>query len=409
MVDFTKAFAAVNNVLVNTKSLWQIVAFVHLDIPWQLEYPVLYQFVSQLSNEDIDNIDANHQRLIELLLPKLNQDLGNNAFDKTLFDARPDFVSRIEKKQIATDIGRISSGIKGRKWEQITQFSNAALKEGEAPNSYLEWCAGKGHLGRLIGKFYKSEVVSLEWQQQLCELGEIQAKKHGINQMFVHGDAFECDSKLFKPQQHALALHACGDLHVELLKQGAKAETKKLTISPCCYHLIRDEQYQPLSQPAKSSELIFSKFDLRLPLQHSLIANEKHNQLRNREVHWRLSFDALQRDLLGSQKYLPLPTVKQSQLSGTFEHFCYWAFDVKNIIYNEEVEFEKYLTIGAQRHRTSKQIDLVRHVFRYVLEMWLAYDRALFLEQHGYKVSINTFCDMSVTPRNLIIDAKKCK
>ena len=409
MADFTKAFAAVNKVLLNTKSLWQIVAFEYVDIPWRSEYPNLYQFVSELSDDEIDRIDANHQQLVDCLFPKLNQDLVIDNLEAEWFYARPEFVSQLNEQPIDMDLGRIASGIKGRKWQQITGFSQAVLANGKLSKSYLEWCAGKGHLGRLIGKLSQAEVVSLEWQQRLCEQGETQANKHDIKQKFVHGDAFECDSGLFKSEQHAVALHACGGLHVELLKQGAQARTEKITIAPCCYHLIREKQYQPLSQLAKSSALSLSKFDLRLPLQHSLIASDKHNRLRHQEVHWRLSFDALQRDLFGAEQYLPLPTIKQSQLSGTFESFCQWAFDVKEMMYQDDIDFEKYLDTGTIRHRISKQIDLVRHVFRYVLEMWLTYDRVLFLEERGYQVNVNTFCDMSVTPRNLIINAKKSK
>ncbi|MFA0173461.1 methyltransferase, partial [Vibrio splendidus] len=71
---------------------------------------------------------------------------------------------------------------------------------------------------------------------------------------FVQGDAFSKDAdRVFNSNQHAVALHACGDLHVELVKKSVSHGLPAVTISPCCYHLIRDESYQAMSSVAKSS------------------------------------------------------------------------------------------------------------------------------------------------------------
>ncbi|WP_413700062.1 hypothetical protein ACLKMH_22685 [Psychromonas sp. KJ10-10] len=40
----------------------------------------------------------------------------------------------------------LQTGIKGRKWSQITAFAEQI----NTLNPIVEWCAGKGHLGRLI-------------------------------------------------------------------------------------------------------------------------------------------------------------------------------------------------------------------------------------------------------------------
>jgi hypothetical protein len=41
-----------------------------------------------------------------------------------------------------------------------------------------------------------------------------------------------------------------------------------------------------------------------------------------------------------------------------------------------------------------------------MLELWLAFDRARFLEQRGYRVRLSTFCPRTLTPRNLLIAAE---
>ena len=51
------------------------------------------------------------------------------------------------------------------------------------------------------------------------------------------------------------------------------------------------------------------------------------------------------------------------------------------------------------RHR----IELVRHLFQRPLELWLLLDRALFLTEKGYRVTMGTFCEKRLTPRNVLI------
>ncbi|EJG2245017.1 SAM-dependent methyltransferase, partial [Vibrio parahaemolyticus] len=41
------------------------------------------------------------------------------------------------------------------------------------------------------------------------------------------------------------------------------------------------------------------------------------------------------------------------------------------------------------------------------LEIWLALDKVLYLEERGYRVRLAEFCPKSVTPRNILICAYK--
>jgi hypothetical protein len=210
-----------------------------------------------------------------------------------------------------------------------------------------------------------------------------------------------------KTNQHAVALHACGDLHVRLLDLAAKANTQAISISPCCYHLIQAKCYQPLSALGRQAQLTLSRHDLQLPLQQSVIASKKQNELRIKEVAWRLGFDSLQRDIRQMDQYLPVPTIKQSQLSSTFNEFCYWAAKQKGLVIANTIDIESYLVIGQQRQRLTQRIDLVRHVFRKALEQWLVLDRVCFLTEQNYQVTVSKFCPNNITPRNILIDAKK--
>ena len=53
------------------------------------------------------------------------------------------------------------------------------------------------------------------------------------------------------------------------------------------------------------------------------------------------------------------------------------------------------------------RLELVRSLFSPGLELWLVLDLALFLEENGYDCSLAQICPMSLTPRNILIEARR--
>ena len=415
-VAFAAQFKQLERLLCASRPLWQNRSFECAQLPWSEAFPALAETVWQLADIELDEIDACQSRLNELLLPSLRKDLLAAGKDWNLSLLLPNSLTAADTEvntstDTATeplldfgDMAHFSAHIKGRKWHQITAFS-AKIPASNLP--VLEWCAGKGHLGRLIAKLNQRSVTSLEWQQNLCDAGQQFADKWQLPQRFICADAFDAQQQQLKKEQLAVALHACGDLHVTLLKHARQAGTKQLVISPCCYHLIKAKFYQPLSNVAKETELLLSRADLQLPLQQSMIASEKHKQYRLKEIAWRLAFDSLQREMRQVDEYLPVPSIKQSQLSGSFEAFCRWAAASKQVVLNESIDWTHYQALGYERQRLTRRIDIVAHLFRAVFEKWLLLDRVCYLEESGYRVELSEFCANSVSPRNALISAFK--
>ncbi|MCU8054921.1 SAM-dependent methyltransferase [Shewanella sp. SM34] len=435
---YSQPFSKLNQLLEKSAALWQVRAFEVNALPWAQDFPQLAEAVWALADDELDGLDAEQSLLVKALSPALSHDLralGQDWDLSLLTTAIADIgitdTTKVDKAQDRglsfDDEAHFSAHIKGRKWQQITAFVQH-LPQLNLP--VLEWCAGKGHLGRLIAKARGAEVVSLEWQAPLCEAGQAFADKWQLSQTFICADAFAIGAEHraiatvetpvehpsaanplttnpLTAQQQAVALHACGDLHVRLLTLAAEAGTQALAISPCCYHLIHASHYQPLSTLAQQSSLKLSRHDLQLPLQQSVIANPKQQALRHQEIAWRLGFDALQRQCRQIDEYLPLPSLKQSQLSGSFTDFCLWAAETKAVNLAKNRDFEAWLEIGRQRQQLTRRIDLVAHLFRTVLEQWLILDRACFLQEQGYGVCVGEFCANSVTPRNSLILAQK--
>ncbi len=393
-------FQFINDCLIENQSLWRFDPFqssIHPVLPWQEKYPNLCQWLASLSPLQIERLKTKPEEAlteISAYIPVLK-----SLSEHIKLDA-------LSLKGLDLERG-LDSGIPGRKLEQIVSMGEAAIQS-HYGEEWLEWCSGKGYLGRILSTQTDQPVTSFEYQQSLCDSGQSAAHEHQWKMTFIQGDAFDAKAKaIFKPTQHAVALHACGDLHVRLLQYGCEAGISAITISPCCYHLIQGETYQPLSELAQNSTLALSKQELRIPLQQTVTGGERVRRHRQQEMIFRLGFDLITRQVLGIEEYQPVPSIRKSQLSEGFEAFCLWAAEQKEIGISQTIDFNKFETLAEQRFWHMERMSLVQLVFQRPLEVWLALDKALYLEQHGYHASLSEFCAKSVTPRNILICAYK--
>ncbi|MGI9894079.1 methyltransferase [Vibrio natriegens] len=393
-------FQFINDCLIDNQSLWRFDPFqssIHPVLPWQEQYPDLCQWLASLSPLEIERLKAKPEEAlaeISAYLPVLKL-LSEHTHLET-----------VPLKGLDLDRG-LDSGVPGRKLEQIVAMGEAAIQS-HYGEEWLEWCSGKGYLGRILTTQTDQPVTSFEYQQSLCDSGQSAANEHQWKMTFIQGDAFDAKAKaVFKPTQHAVALHACGDLHIRLLQYGCEAGVSAMTISPCCYHLIQGEMYQPLSEIAQHSTLVLSKQELRIPLQQTVTGGERVRRHRQQEMIFRLGFDLITRQLLGIEEYQPVPSIRKSQLSEGFEALCLWAAEQKAIDISQSIDFNKFETLAEQRFWHMERMSLVQLVFQRPLELWLALDKVLYLEQRGYRASLSEFCAKTVTPRNILICAYK--
>lgn len=387
-----QAFAHCSALLRQFRPYWQLVPFAQQQLPWQ--NPPLTKLLQALPLAELAAIDQS---------PALQQQHFAAYFDG-LFSL-PDYyqVNNDTASPLAAVPFWLANGIGGRKLAQIEAFAGQ-LPETDLP--MLEWCAGKGHLGRLLAWRFKRPVTSIEWQQPLCDIGQRLAEQFQLPQRFVHANALSAQGRaVLAPEQQVLALHACGQLHVSLLQQAVQVGCQQVHVVPCCYHLIADQVYQPLSTLAQQQDLTLSLHDLKLAVQGQITAGARVEKLRNTEVHWRLSYQALRAKLTADNRYQPLASVSKQGFSGNFSDFCQWAASQHQLDVPANTDWAYYLAVGAKQAQLVRRIELVRHLFRRPLELWLVLDRALYLQQQGYQVALKAFCDYQVTPRNFLLSA----
>lgn len=408
-------FATLDRTLVQSRKLWQPQPFIDRSPDWIHSHSHIYHSLLALSDPALEELSSDVQALAQWFKswePDLYQDL-------TCFNV---------PRQEEVDLPGLNTfddvGVPGRKWEQITAFANAMPS---IDASTVDWCAGKGHLSRVIQRTHGGTVHCLEWDADLVASGRQLARKQKLDLKFYQHDVLQplpepllaqmplisqpkilsvSDNVEPAPQQFShVGLHACGELHMQLIRCASSMRAPLIVLSPCCYHKIEAQNYRPLSTLGMQSTLLLARRDLHLAVQETVTAGRRQKRLRAQERHWRLAFDLLQRDCRLCDEYLSVPSLKQSQLAEDFVEFCHWAADKRKIELGRNIDFADYLARAEVLERRVTRLELLRQVFKRPLELWLILDRALYLEQQGYRVSISEFCDRQVTPRNLLLTA----
>lgn len=307
----------------------------------------------------------------------------------------------------------LTNGIQGRKLAQINGFiaefsKHASCHTAEnTPYQVIEWCAGKGHLGRILSVHQQVPVLSVEWQASLCEQGQALAFQHAVAQEFLHANVMHLPQNWLPNNSAIVALHACGDLHRQLLIQASSQGKRELFVAPCCYHLQQAEYYQPFSQQAEFSELHLSRTQLKLAVQEQVTGGKRVAKLRDIEQLWRLVFELYRAQITGIAAYRSLPSVPKHWFSGELSAFIRWACEQQALPVPADVAINALLPEAHERLALIRSIDSVRQLFRRPLELWLLLDRALFLQEHNYAVHLQQFCAHHESPRNTLIIAKR--
>ncbi len=372
--------------------LWRPQPFKQRMPEWCARLPQLCRALLDISDQQLKALSGDSRALRAMLQPHIPE-LAQLA----LLTQLP------ECKRVALEgLGpHFHSGIPGRKWQQLKHFSQAL---GPVERPLLEWCGGKGHLGRLLGAQWQQPVLTVEHDNQLCEAGERFAERSGVRQRFLPVDALSSQAGLEVVGRHAVALHACGELHRKLLRDAVQAGSQAFDIVPCCYYLGAGESYTPFSE---GLALQLTRDDLRLAVTETVTAAGREVAKRDQEMAWKLGYDELRRGECAVADYLPIKPIKKGWLNLSFEGFCHELAKREGRILSQSIDWQHYEEAGWLRQREVMRLSLVRAAFRRGLEMWLVLDMANYIGQSGYDVCLGTFCSRELTPRNILISARK--
>lgn len=390
-------FQALDSFLTEHQTLWRPRPFVHYPaLPWEAEHP---QLAAWLRAQSLEHAEAAHNQPHLLQAPAPFPQLAALAHALSQ-------IGELQQAPATVLPARFSADVPGRKWQQIDAFARS-LSFTHTPQHWLDWCAGKGHLGRMLAHG-GGRLTCLEYNPQLVRSGEQLSHKLGIAAQHIEQDVLADDAVTQLLAQHTpVALHACGELHTRLLQLASQAGCQQLAVAPCCYNRIGTASYQPLSTSAQASTLQLTIDDLGLPLSETVTAGARVRRQRDQSMARRLAFDLLQRQLRAIDEYLPTPSLPPAWLDKPFADYCKDLAELKQLPAPAAQNWPQLEQNGWQRLAEVRNLELLRGLFRRPLELWLLLDRALFLQEQNYNVRLGTFCSHQQSPRNLLLLAER--
>lgn len=391
-MDLSQHLRELDTLLAEHALLWQPQPFKQRRPDWCVRLPKLCTTLLALSDDELLQLTADSADLVEVLAEHVPALATLEELTRL-----PEYPS-----QTLNDLGpHFHTGIPGRKWEQIKAF-NSAMGSIQAP--LLEWCGGKGHLGRLLSAQSQQPVLTLEYNERLCKEGERLAQRSRIAQTFLIEDALTPSADAAIKGRHAVALHACGELHRSLVQRAVDEKVPALDIAPCCYHLYGDHHYRSFTPEL---QLKLNRDDLRLAVTETITAVDREVRRRDQEMAWKLGYDQLRRESSGVDTYQPIKPIDKAWLNFDFPGFCQALAERDGITLPVHVDWQRFEDAGRQRQHETMRLSLVRHAFRRAIELWLVLDPANYLAVNGYRVTLGTFCESSLTPRNILISARR--
>lgn len=389
-------FKALDAFLIEHQALWRPRPFTHMQLPWEAQYPELANWLRQRSLQEAED---SHNEPEQLAAPAPFTQLAGQSRALSALGTLP--THRLE-----TAGQRLNVDVPGRKWQQIEAFASS-LDFARPPQHWLDWCSGKGHLGRRLLQ-QGQQLTCLEHDSALITAGQQLSQRHHLQANHVQQDVMTPDTAAhLSADITPVALHACGDLHVQLIRLASQAGCQQLAIAPCCYNRTAHDEYQPLSRHAQASALRLSLDDLALPLSETVTAGVRVRRQRDISMARRLSFDLLQRQLRQCDDYLPTPSLPSAWLDKPFADYCLELAALKNLPTGPEQNWNALEEAGWRRLAQVRGLELLRGLFRRPLELWLVIDRALYLEEFGYTTRLGLFCDKHLSPRNLMLLAER--
>lgn len=390
--------------------LWRPRPFTTLSPPWAERAPELAAFCLALDEAEVHALEEGAP-LPDSAPPLLREWVGRLAALTALPSLGP---------STAASSGAGSAWmVPARKLEQVTRFVDAvtgpAHTGGDArPRAVLDWCGGKGHLGRMLGQRLGAPVVVLEREAGYAEEAVSLARRGGVELRFLAGDAMAEEARALVRElpEDALVvgLHACGALGERMLTLSTEVGAA-IAHSPCCLHKIpglKEGVWRPMARTTATAlaryELTLDHSAMRLATSDEVVARPALRVHRLRENTYRLALDLLLQESSGRPGYTPLGTLPAELVRGDFHTFALGASAHLGLTL-PPFDPELALARGAARAHASRRLGLVRSLFRRAIEVFVALDRAAYLAERGYDVDTVHFAPRAVTPRNILIRA----
>ena len=292
--------------------------------------------------------------------------------------------------------------VPGRKWGQVLALCRSTLALPTPQEGYVDCCSGKGHLGRTLALATQTPTVLVERNATLCSRAADLSRTFGAPTIARQCDVLTPEFlEELSPGRTAVALHACGDLHLAVAKALRQGRLGAAAIAPCCYFRTASLPFRGLSRAGRASGLTLDGHTLSFSTCGAVVASPARKSRLSQRHAWQNGFKLWYHARTGQPCKLPKRRITRAELASNFFQFCGKRAAQAGMRLDSRRELERYEEEGWYRLRYAAAVERLRQPFRRALETWLFLDRGAWLAEAGLRVHVGTFCDRQLTPRNL--------
>lgn len=406
---------------------------------WSLRlYDFLQPFSSLWSNELLNLYPHDLEVIPQKWLEELRMLSENELYE---FDCKRDveklknteIESQCLKLKALTSLPHISKtpmtsledwawvGVKNKKQHEIENIV-PFLKEVKKLNAFkhvIDIGGGVGHLARILAHYEGIEAYSLDRDKSFQTSGKNRAEKyrklptalplHFINLTFGDKKDESELKKIANENAFILGLHTCGPLANKVIDTSLEFQTTGLLSFGCCYHKLNGETEFPVSEFYKKKHLNFELFALTLATRaHGAISFEDY-QTKKQVKLYRFALHLWLYHQLGIKDQFSVGENHTRDYHGPFSKYANQKLAQLNLPVTEAKILDDFYSEFLANPKTHDFYlgNLIRWQFGRALEVYLLIDRALHLMEQGMNVSMATFFDESLSPRNIGILATR--
>jgi SAM-dependent methyltransferase len=302
--------------------------------------------------------------------------------------------------------------VRERKREQLAALLGAVAPMAARAARIVDVGAGEGHFTRLAAELFDREALGIERSAVSVASATARAESRaneidapGNVARFIAYDA--CREELrFARDDLAVGLHACGEVGDRLITAAADAGCEVALVS-CCLQKIAGPVRAPLSRAAAGLELRKDTLGLtNLTAQPVGIETTIDATIAARQVRF-----ALLQLLRGRGVELApgeeMRGINRRRARKGLRDVAAMALALRDLPAPTDAEIAHHTEESRRLYGVIRRLSLPRSMLARLVEVAVVLDRAAALVESGARVTVATFVERAVTPRNIVILADR--
>jgi hypothetical protein len=280
---------------------------------------------------------------------------------------------------------------------------------------------GVGHLARILAHYYQMPTTSIDQNLDFQNIGKHRLQKFrklpGASEVTFINATLDLEDKTqilaqeINHEAFLLGLHTCGALANTLIRSAEKFKSSALFNFGCCYYRMNPETDLWQSDFYKNG--LFPKLNLYGLTLATRSHAEDDRSTFDTKIRVKMYRNALHLFLLEKYNNKHETDVGECPIQVYWQPFSqYVSMKLKELNIEHQfsqLDFEEFYSRSDIQQTLRKMVlcNLIRWQLGRALEIYILLDRALFLEEHQYQVSVKTYFKESLSPRNIGILAIK--